>query len=404
MPWIFSQLQHRFGVLGSFSSLFRVHIWIVVGLVAFGAIKPAPSHDQLSSGYNEKIKSDWVREIGADRNDWRGFHVSGENSEVFRIGWVGGSSLQSIGDGYYEFIPSLVQERIAKVNGLPVDIDIYFLSGIRLWDEYVGVLEALNNDVDLLVLTLNPLWVFNDEAIQGWPNLNSVAAPLVVSRPEAWLLSLGLLTPVDFVAGLLGKNLPSVYNRWSYNKVISERMPFFSALDRSNPPPEPEKISNLARIGQFQIPIFFWNEHRDSRPPGLSLFEAQAALLQQADPSRSSWNQQILGWIGSAVVDSEVPTFIYLAPLATDSMKTKEVAVAVEGLEAHLNDYSTNFEGEKVKFIPQSLSRYLPAMEFNDLVHVGEALPLADYLASMICQFTEEQGFPTECDVVGTAP
>jgi hypothetical protein len=397
MPWLFRQLRDRFGVAASFGSLLRIHVWVVVGLIAIAAIKPAPVQDQESSAYNLRIRSDFVREVGADRNDWRGFNGSPADDAVFRIGWTGGSSLQSIGEGYYEFLPKLVRDRMPEVDGRPVDIDIYFLSGIRIWDEYVAVLEAIENDVDMLVITLNPLWVFNDEAIQGWSNLNPTAAARLVDEPAAWPLGALLLNPADVMQGLVGRYFDGVTDRWSYGGLVRDRFDDVTFLDRTEPPEPPAEISELARIAQMQIPVLFWGEKRDQRPAGLTPFEAQAALLQLADPEGATWNQRILGWMAQAVVDSGVPTFVYLAPISSESLADPDVDAAVRGIEGHLREYLDDFSAETVEFRPETLGRSLPPIQFNDLIHVGEAPPLADHVTELLCGFLTSQGSDPVC-------
>lgn len=396
MPWVFRELRDRFGVTGSVASLVRIHLWIFVGLLAIAAIKPPPAHDQERSSYNLRIASSRVREIGADRNDWRGFHRSSADDSVFRIGWVGGSSLQSIGEGYYEFLPELVRERMPEIDGRPVDIDIYFLSGIRIFDEYVAVLDAIENDVDMLVVTLNPLWVFNDEAIQGWQNLNPTAAALLVDKPASWPLAAALLTPSDVLQGLTGGLFDATTDRWSYAAVVRDRLDGFTVLDRSVAP-EPDEPTELGRIAKMQVPVIFWGEQRDDRPPGLTPFEAQAALLESADPDGPTWNQHILGWMAAAIVDSKIPAFVYLAPVASESLAEPEVDSAVAGIESHLGEYGDDFDAPSVRFDPLSIGRDLPPIQFNDLIHVGEAPALADYVAGLLCDFGEGQGLDPVC-------
>lgn len=397
MPWIFRQLMERFGVAASFASLVRIHVWIALGLLVIVQVKPPPPHDQLATSYNTRIDSEWVREIGADRNDWRGFHPSPGDPERFRVAWTSGSSIQNIGEGYYEFLPKLVRDRIPEIDGRPVDIDIYFLSGIRLWDEYIAVLDAIDRNVDMLVVTLNPLWVFNDTAIQGWANVNPIAAQRVFDEPEAWPLALSLITPSDALVGLLGAELTGLSDRSAYGALVRDRFDDFTVLDRSSPPPEPEELGELARIAAMQIPVFFWGEHRDDRPSGLSRYESQAALLELVNPDTPTWNRQILGWMAAAIVESEIPTFVYLAPLAPESVAQPEVDLALRGIEDHLREYEDNFASDRVHFGPESLVRALGPLSFNDLIHVGEAPELADHISGLLCEFASVQGLTPTC-------
>lgn len=401
MPWFFRQLRDRFGVLGSFRSLARIHVWIVIGLVAVAAWQPADDVNPRASFYNREIRDPFVVEIGGDINDPRGFHPRELDDDVFRVAWVGGSSLQARNEdaSLRRFIPSLVRSQIPEVDGREVWVDVYLLQAMRTWDEYVSVLSALQEEVDLLVVTLNPVWLFNDSAVSSWPNLAPTAAEEVWSNPRSWPLALSLVTPSDVLTGAAGDRFDAVNERWSYARELTRRIADWTPLDRSQPPEASEEVSELQRIAGLTQPVFFWSEHRNQRDPSITGTAIDADTLQKANPDRDSWNQQIVGWLGDTLSDADIPVVVYLAPIRSSSLQDPLVSDALAEIEARLATYDDRFTGEHLDFVPTSLSRELPFLEFRDLIHMWNpsADHVSDLLSTRICDHLERTGHEPVC-------
>ena len=67
------------------------------------------------------------------------------------------------------------------MDGKRVSTDIYYLNAIRLADELAALSTALAAKPDLVVVSLNPVWVMNDLAVQQWGYLDGELA-----RHSAW--------------------------------------------------------------------------------------------------------------------------------------------------------------------------------------------------------------------------
>ena len=92
------------------------------------------------------------------------------------MAWIGGSELLGVDPRHPAFIPRLVNDKIGTVDGERVDIDIYFVNAMRLADEFAAERAAVAAKPDMVVISLNPVWVLNDLAVQrgttstaGWP-------------------------------------------------------------------------------------------------------------------------------------------------------------------------------------------------------------------------------------------
>ncbi|MEM9200695.1 MAG: hypothetical protein AAGC53_03505 [Actinomycetota bacterium] len=402
MPKLFSLLRERFGLLGSFASLLRVHVWIIIGLVAVGTIRTAPEYNPASSWYNRQINDPLVREIGADINDDRGFHPTQQREDTFHIAWVGGSSLQARSDEEVpvrRFVPQRVREQIPDVGGFETVIDVYMLQALRTWDLYVATLAAIEQEPDHLVVTLNPIWLFNDQAVSSWPNLSPTAAEALIDDPQTWPLLFGLASPADVATGVVGDSFDGIEDRWGYGADLRAWLSDRTPLDRSVIPEADGEPTELQRIAGLSSPLAFWSSEKNERPPELAGTQIDAYNLERANPDRGSWNRTVVGWLADAIVDADIPTTIYLAPLRSDTLADPDADAALASIESQLATYVDDFDAAHVSFTPKSLSRELPWLPFRDLIHMWlpGADAVAEVVADRICTQLRELGEDPFC-------
>lgn len=392
MPWFLAQLRDRFGLLASWTSVGRVAVWILIGLSLVSVVAPVPERDQRATSFNQFMMDPHVLEIGADINDLRGFHPRAQGDDVFKIGWVGASSVQVRTPEGERFYPQIIRERVPEIDGRPVEIDMYFLSGMRAWDEYLALLAAISDDVDLIVVTLNPMWIFNDDAITGWNNLGAGGARDLLGEPRAWLFAPMVITPSEALIGTVGHQFDAIDGHWSYGGGLRDRIADWTPLDRSQPPAPDEEPSELATIAAMRNPINFWWAYRNARPKGMTTEGNHAWELNNANPDGPTVNKAIVGWMADAVVDSDIPTLVYLAPIASSSLEDPRVDNALAGIEARLGEYVDDFDADHVHFEHLSLSRELPYLEFRDLIHLFEFEAPVTLLQGRLCDLVAAQG------------
>jgi hypothetical protein len=378
-------LDSRFGGAGRGPwSLVRIVIWMAVGLVLIGMAVPVPGPKLSANKYNAKIKDPLARIVTLDENDPRGFRGT-KDGDDFTIAWVGPSTLQSISKTRYAFIPADVRDRIPRIDGRTVVVDIYFLSGGRVVDLYAATEAALNSDADMIVIDLNPLWLFNERAIQAYENLNGTTFVHLIDHPSQWDLVAELYSPSDVLLGLASTHLPSVRNRWSYAAEIRRRVQVFDRLHASPPAPATAAPSGLDLVAQMQEPIEFWTRYRHTVPASASIRDRQVAFLEQSDTSGGTVNDVVVDHLLAAVVHSGLPAYLYVPPLAPDAMKDPSISATLAGIERHLGEIAARHRSPLVEVDNQSLGRVLPPTTFNDLAHVQEDGPIVSYLARAIC-------------------
>ena len=253
------------GLSTSWASLARIAIWFVVGLVLIDLVLPDKTPNLARRLVQPPgAKPFGYRSITAPRGDPRGFTPT-PNDDVFKIAWIGGSELRETRGDVLSFLPMSVRSRMPVVDGRPVSIDMYFVSGMRLFDEYAAVLAAIDDDVDAIVVSVNPVWSMNDLAIQGWDNLDPHLAVDAASRPSAWRLAASFLDPSDVLWGF-SSALTAIDDRYQWETAPGLGRSMETAPEPAAPTtPSGDAVpSVLDRIRQMTSPLEFWSEFGSS--------------------------------------------------------------------------------------------------------------------------------------------
>ena len=391
-------LLDRFGGAGRGPwSLLRIIAWAAAGLVLIGILHPLQQPKYSANKYNAVIKDPMARIVTMDKNDPRGFHRRTSDGNAFTIAWVGPSTLQSISKTHYSFIPADVRARIPEIDGRPVVVDIYFMSGARDLDLYAAVQAALHSDADMIMIDMNPLWLFNDRAVQAWDNLNGTTATTMLDQPSSWGLAAEFYSPSDVVLGLAGTHVAAIRDRWSYSAAIRDKVQVFDRLDVSHPPPATTHPSQLDQIAAMSEPLDFWTKYRPTVKASASVRDRQLSFLEQSDVSGGTVSDEIISQLLASLARSGLPAYVYVPPLAPDTMADPGISATLAGIESHLGHLAAQHRAPLLQVNNESLGRFLPRMPFNDLVHVQDDGPEVTFLAQAICTHLLATSTVTRC-------
>lgn len=381
-------LDRRLGGAGAGPlSLLRIVAWTLVGLVVLGAVAKAPSVDQSLNPYNRKIHTPWVRDVTVDKNDPRGFQLH-PNRKAFTIAWVGPSTLQNISPTRYSFIPADVRERIPEVNGRPVKVDMYFLSGARVYDLYAATVDALASKPDMILVDLNPIWLFNDTAITNWSNLNGVSFRNIARDVRAWPLLAAFDQPQEIAVGLASQELSALRDRWSFAKQLRNKLDRLSPLTKpkaaTGPAPrvDPRSLTAVAAMG---APLEFWQRFRPPADPKSDRLVRQLGLLRQSHPDGSVLNDAVVDRLLDSMSKAQIPAIAYVPPISPELFSVPGADDALSAIENHLGKIAARHTSPNFLVKNREAGRDLPPLVFNDLVHLAEDGPFVGYLSDLIC-------------------
>lgn len=393
-------LRHL-GFTATWLGLARIAVWFLVGLVSISMILPDRSPNLATDVYNRRAPNTWVRSITTARGDPRGF-VPTDSDGVFKVAWIGGSETQQLGD-QFTFLPMLVRDTLPSVDGRPVSIDMYFVSGMRLTDEYAGLLAAIADDVDAIVVSLNPVWSTTDLAIHGRTSLDPELATHALGHPRSWPIALSLLRPSDLLWGEASRGSAAIDDRYQWNVAMQSRVDRLTLLSEPAPqapadPADEAELSELDKIRAMTSPLEFWTAYAPSVEPDVRGSARTAASFDRYATSASGLNRSILRLMGDAITDSGIPTLVYNAQVNNDVLDDPLVEPMVARAEASLASTAGSFDAPTVIFRPQTLTRRADDMVFNDIVHVSSFGSAVDVVAFDLCAVLKASGHRPECE------
>lgn len=383
------------GVGRTWGSLGRILIVAAVSFLLVGDLFPDEHRRFAQSFFNKEagVAADSLTKITSGRrSDIHGFEPRPAD-DTFRVAWIGGSSLRSISDDYSTFVPAEVA-RTMIVDGKKVTADVYFLSGIRSLDSYVALLAANQDAPDMIVYTMNPVWVLNNLETRGWPELDAHAVQLLTSDPASAAVLAPYLAPSDAVLGVASYASAPVRDRIRITPSITDSFSRFSLLDRTTPN-EPGPPDELDEIRAMTSPLSFWWRYRTGTVPGESVAERQAAIMSSSDLGSGSIGRAILDNIGRVTADSGIPIFAYVAPVNHELLAEPQFDSSLAKIEAAIGSHADSWTGPAQHFAPESLSREIEPFPFKDLIHIQQHQPVTEYLTSELCDFLATTG--SEC-------
>jgi hypothetical protein len=399
MIWqrILDVLERRTSFAPTWPSTGRIALWFVVGLLAVGVAVPERPGDPLHSPYRAQISSPHVFNVAAERGDQRGFFPTSVSDDQFRIAWIAGSSIQGVDPDHRTFLPGELQHDLHTIDDREVVIDMYFLSGIRIVDEYAAVLQAIDSDPDMIVVTLNPIWMLNDRAIQGWDNLNGRLLSTAANTTSSWPVLASLVGPADALWALAEGGADVFADRYHWGIRLSDRFGDSTVLDVV--PAEPEQDpTELEQIAAMQTPVFFWDRYDNIVDDDISGAARQAAVFEYVARTRSAIARLAVQGIVEALDASDIPSYVYVAQFDDEALKSEPVDRALNDVEDYLAEIVHDRVGEHMIVRTESAVRAVGDLDFRDPIHVYDVAPMTDYLYGELCEFTAGEGWEASCE------
>lgn len=391
-------LNRRFGsAAGRPFSIVRTLVWVLVGLYLLGMLYPAKTIKYTDTYYNQHLKNPNVIDQLLDKNDPRGFLKGKKDPNAFTIAWIGTSTLQNVGTGHYSFVPADVRKLVPQINGKSVHVQLYLLEGGRQYDLYTVLSKAIATKPDLIMLDLNPFWVFNDTQVQEWPNLNGAVFGDMVGQPASWPYLAAFDTPSDLALAVGSSHLSVLRDRWSYAGSLRAKVAKLDPLNPPKPDPHPKPLTGTARIAAMQSPLDFWETFRPIVPKGSPNDLLQQQLLKNSTTDGSAINDGIVSAMFSAIVDSKIPTVAYVPAIDPSALTKPSVNAALARIEAHLQKIGDEHTASTFLLKSQSAIRTVHGLTFKDMAHMTYDAPMVDYLANLVCTEVLSQDPTGQC-------
>jgi len=390
---LLAHMQDRLGFVVTRWSVVRIAVFAVAGLVVASLVVPPRPGDISASPYKDLAKRN-TRNVSLPFGDTRGYKPT-SRPDTFHVAWIGGSETMAVGRETRAFIPRLVSDRIRSVDGRRVSTDIYYQNAARLVDELAGLSAALAKKPDLVVVSLNPVWVMNDVAVQQWGYLDGILARHSAWPPSRWPVAVSLVSPGDVGWKLLSRLSPSaVGDRYEWGVRLADRTEALTLLDAVAAPAAPPKpLQKLAATR----PVDFWFSRYDPAPAGAPVTVQQLRIFQRELESRSSFNRAVLQEMLEMVERAGVDAYFYMPAIAPQVYAEPRGREYVAEVRRMLATASRGRTSDRVLLDPQGLQDRMPPTRFRDLVHKLDGTREAEVLSEDLCSLLVRRGKDPAC-------
>jgi hypothetical protein len=390
-------LRERLGFVPTKWSIVRIAAFAVAGLVIASLVVPARPGDVAAAPYNSELATRNTRNVALPLGDTRGFKPTSRPG-TFQIAWIGGSETMAVGPKTSAFIPQLVTDEIKTVDGQSVSTDIYYLNAIRLADELAALSAALESKPDLVVVSLNPVWVLNDLAVQQWGYLDGTLARHSAWPMSRWPVAVSLVSPGDAGWMVLSRMSPSaVGDRYERGVDLADRTVDLTFLHAAGNAPPPRTLTGLEEL-ERRRPVDFWFSHFDASNKGTTLTAKQLGILEREVSSRSSFNRKVLQEMFEMVRRAGVDAYFYMPPVDPTVYAEPDAQKYIAKVREMLASATNGHTSDRLVFDPQGLQDRVPPMKFRDIVHVLNGQREADVLSTDLCALLVAGGKEPGCE------
>jgi hypothetical protein len=391
---LLARLRSLVGYVPSAWSLVRILCFTLLGLLVITLVVPYKP-GELISPWNNVKGTNRSHVVSLQLGDTRGYHPTAPPGS-YRISWIGGSEILGVRPRHQSIIPGLVNNRINEVDGKRTATDVYFQNAMRLADELSSLHRALASKPDLVVVSLNPVWVLNDLAVQQWGYMDGLLARGSAWPPADWPVAASLVSPGDVGWKGLSTLFGSIDDRLYWGTKLTEKTANLSFLDTvaKGVEPAPTGLGLLA----LRRPVDFWQEKYGGVPATASVDTKQLSVLQRGVQSKSSINVKVLHDMFAAVRRAGVKAYFYMPAISPRIYATPDGRKAIEELRSQLIEATKGQTTSKVLFDPQGLQDRVRPTIYKDIVHKLNVDPEVGVLTGDLCKLIAMGGHTTDCE------
>lgn len=383
LAWLTSLMQ-RLALPASGPRLLRIALFTLALLVLAALLLPAVP---VRATFDDDLAGTGITPMATSSNDSRWVRDDIATFPVTdrpRVAWISGSSVL-IRDGLsvQRVIPDLVNQALAQ----PADLYMYTLTGQRALDTYLLTQDAIARQPDLLVLTINPFWILNEQAVYYKANLFNRGASLWWNSRD-WSKQLLLVPPSAHLWNIAGRHLPIIARRYDYQRALLTRV----RGPRTGGSTQQES-KQPARAFDYSQPLTFWIAQRKYKgdlselaPDGADLNVAlwQAEAMIASHPDSGVMPRELLEDLLQTIADSGIPAVLYMAPVAPELLENAAAAATYATLKARFQELTAPHQGPGLQILTDVPADISNSLEFADYLHLREPGRLPAWLAARI--------------------
>lgn len=394
----------------------RICLWAIFFLVLAGLYLP---EKESSLPFSENVRglpvaprvtlpSDpaFVTEQGALTTD--GLHIAWISDSSSVIYKPGAKFLDFSKMGENGLLPLQTLDELKRQGVTDPHMDLYIRLSLRSLEAYTLTRLALEADADIIVLTLNPFFVFNDHAVFKGQSHFARASQVWISDAPAWPWLALFPSPSDHLWALIGRHFKVLSDAPAFAGDVqilksSIWMTIFAPLNGR----DDQTRSGDSGEGLKENSMIFWVTQKylngdlsklvnEKNEAVNSKWYRQLIRLNNLD--ENSFNHIILLRTLEAIKASGKRALIYLAPVSENLRDDPEAWEQYRAIKDKLDGLSQAYGGKNISIVTEIPEEALAGSVFvkDDDVHLNAAGKFPQFLAASIKKIVDAAENPAE--------
>jgi hypothetical protein len=324
--------------------------------------------------------------------------LDGSASYFLKAGEKGADAWASV-----EFLPDKVNEVLEDKFKVEARILLYLIASRRILDTYTMVLDAVSRKPDAIVLSLDPFWTFNAQAVFFRPSVFNRGAGLWWNSDDwPWLFTLN--SPSSHLWNWAGQHFPLLVARHDYQIDLIQRSKALIGTDlkglrdKKAAPVKGKVEKNDAQV-EFNQPLMFWVLFRTYGgdlsyffPDGEVNVQAwQTAALRLASNEARTWPYSIVRKTLTTLRNSGIPAFVYIPPVSPEMNNNATAMESYDIVVSAIEELRPEYESDKLRILTHIPKNVVDSMSFQDYLHVDKGGTFPEFLSEQLSKFLVKQ-------------
>lgn len=385
----------------TWKGLLRISLWFVFFLWLFGALMPDLKEKAFLDLATKRAN---VTPMIAAPNDPRQVRQDiADDPKKINIAWIGDSSIAKLAPGKaydattpepeFTLLPSDVADVLAKRHGLrDLDIRLYALFGMHAMDAMFLCMEALDHKPDMLVLAVNPVFVYSRfKSVAQRRSLNQLPR-FWPAHPRMWPWYFVLSSPSQNAWAAAGYHFKIIRNASLYRRSMagSEKKKEAGGNIGKGKAPEKKEAAGAAAtqafwiLHQMRLDGYFRKQEQVGFIPPRDLYNEIVAHSVPGDDAY--YPEEILDYTLEVLKESGIPAIVYLTPIDPASITNGDMMKRMKVIYAALRKKGRAYKGTNVTVLDRTPDRYMKNITFQqtDGIHLVKETGLTDFLSEKI--------------------
>lgn len=321
-----------------------------------------------------------------ERADPRAFTTPEETGIIgdeFGLAWISGSSIsiradrpefEFRGERAYE-LTDVFAAQTRRIDGRKFRVHEYYFDGVRTGDMRRAALHAANDPlVDAIVVSLNPVWLFNNWAVYTESNQRASIVAMKGAEIGDWIDAFRYTRPSAIVGARIAR----------HSKIVRWRYPLSMDLPTSRSLPFP-LVSQPDSPGVHypRIPSFYAGQDF-SAPMSMKRHEKYRANLLRQSLTRNSDSARFFIREIKSLAKSGKPTLLYVPPIPPGAKADPEVVAFMENWSALAEGIVRDYGGRNVHLHTNSWRKVAGKRVHKDLVHLHFGQGVVDEVTRLL--------------------